>query len=1174
MGGSTPKCPPDKEEDSDAPLQFLAFYHKAIREELLSLHGLAVTALESGSPSPETVRQLDRRFKFLELAEKYHSAAEDEVLFLALDHHIKNVVCKYSLEHKSIDGLFGSVFGCLNALMDGSDNVIKLFQELVICISTLRTSIDEHMVKEEQQIFSLFTQQFTFKEQVSLVWKFVCSIPVIVLEDLLPWMISFFSPEERIKVRHCMREIVPKNKFLQEVVISWLDKNHGSSSEVYTMSGNVDTDGPVNIKKILRQCTFERSSGKSHKWNEVHSIQTDVKHDPLDICHHWHIAICKDLKEILGELYQVVNLSSFLNLGSLVVRLKFLADVLVYYSNALKRLFYPLSNELANGQLSIDGRIESLQYLLHTKTNNSLPLSKFVEMLCQELKKFVKGVSKLFTFLENKVLPIICSNCSCDNQLQLLYRSLHVMPLGLLKYVITWFSSHLSVDKSTSIIHTINQGDFLVHEAFSSLLLEWFHIGYTGKTSTENFTKDLQKMFKSTCSFSCEQIKEEAGSSSSHLYIHPCRGSNSSLVEPLAADEGKISLSSLSSSSHTVHPYEMAYSSRIHLHIFFPGTLGILQSCMKSSNGTRSRPSIVKEPTPIDLIFIFHKALKKYLQYFVSGSGKLAENDGFLAEFHKNFHLTRYLYQLHSDAEDEIAFPALEAKVDLQNISQSYTIEHKLEVEYFTKVSLILDEISDWQALNSDVDLSSIDKRMVKHHQLCLKLQEMCESMCKLLTDHLHHEETELWPLFREHFSAEEQEKIIGRMLGRTRAEILRDLIPWLMASLTPEEQHAMMFLYRKITRNTMFDEWLAEWWDGYGTAKVAREANISPSDTKDPLEIISTYLSKVFDEKGGILCGEGFDSTQEDCSGAKTELLGKFSFDDKKEEHDGHLSCNESSECAELFNEDERCKEVASATSQTEKPTQPSLRTQKSGHHECIQTMSQYDVEAAIRRVSRDTSLDPQEKSYMIQNLLTSRWIVRQQLSHPEQNGSSNGEEIRGQCPSYRDSLRATFGCQHYKRNCKLVTACCNQLYTCIRCHDEVADHLVDRKSVTKMMCMECLIIQPIGPKCSTASCNSLSMARYYCRICKLFDDDREIYHCPYCNLCRVGKGLGIDYFHCMKCNACMSRSLSVHICIEKCLEDNCPICHEYIFTSSSPVKALPCGHLMHSACFQVHRL
>lgn len=83
-----------------------------------------------------------------------------------------------------------------------------------------------------------------------------------------------------------------------------------------------------------------------------------------------------------------------------------------------------------------------------------------------------------------------------------------------------------------------------------------------------------------------------------------------------------------------------------------------------------------------------------------------------------------------------------------------------------------------------------------------------------------------------------------------------------------------------------------------------------------------------------------------------------------------------------------------------------------------------------------------------------------------------------------------------------------------------------------------------------------------------------RIIYHCPYCNLCRLGKGLGIDYFHCMTCNACMSRSLLKHTCREKCFMDNCPICNEDIFTSNSPVKALPCGHLMHSTCFEVFPL
>jgi hypothetical protein len=43
-------------------------------------------------------------------------------------------------------------------------------------------------------------------------------------------------------------------------------------------------------------------------------------------------------------------------------------------------------------------------------------------------------------------------------------------------------------------------------------------------------------------------------------------------------------------------------------------------------------------------------------------------------------------------------------------------------------------------------------------------------------------------------------------------------------------------------------------------------------------------------------------------------------------------------------------------------------------------------------------------------------------------------------------------------------------------------------------MMCMQCLKIQPVGPLCSTPSCGGLSMAKYYCSICKFFDDERYI--------------------------------------------------------------------------------
>ena len=80
--------------------------------------------------------------------------------------------------------------------------------------------------------------------------------------------------------------------------------------------------------------------------------------------------------------------------------------------------------------------------------------------------------------------------------------------------------------------------------------------------------------------------------------------------------------------------------------------------------------------------------------------------------------------------------------------------------------------------------------------------------------------------------------------------------------------------------------------------------------------------------------------------------------------------------------------------------------------------------------------------------------------------------------------------------------------------------------------------------------------MARYHCSICQLFDDEpgRDIYHCPFCNLCRLGKGLGRDVRHCMQCNCCMDLAeFKQHKCRDL---STCPVCTEYLFDSNSPYR------------------
>lgn len=105
--------------------------------------------------------------------------------------------------------------------------------------------------------------------------------------------------------------------------------------------------------------------------------------------------------------------------------------------------------------------------------------------------------------------------------------------------------------------------------------------------------------------------------------------------------------------------------------------------------------------------------------------------------------------------------------------------------------------------------------------------------------------------------------------------------------------------------------------------------------------------------------------------------------------------------------------------------------------------------------------------------------------------------------------------GCKHYKRNVKMQCSTCARWYTCRLCHDENEDHVLIRKDTKNMLCMICGCAQKAGEFC--VGCGERT-AWYYCDICKLWDNDsnRSIYHCLDCGICRKGRGIGKDFFHC----------------------------------------------------------
>lgn len=227
--------------------------------------------------------------------------------------------------------------------------------------------------------------------------------------------------------------------------------------------------------------------------------------------------------------------------------------------------------------------------------------------------------------------------------------------------------------------------------------------------------------------------------------------------------------------------------------------------------------------------------------------------------------------------------------------------------------------------------------------------------------------------------------------------------------------------------------------------------------------------------------------------------------------------------------------------------------------------------IEQTIRALARDSNLDVETRTRMMQQVMLAPYNQVRENALLAERDCRNDDRSKTYGET-RDGVKR-LGCRHYLRACKLRAACCGKLYTCRLCHDDAEQtHIMDRYATKEMLCLRCDTLQPVSGKCVNKNCG-ISFARYYCEVCKFFDDkeNRKIYHCHSCNVCRAGDGLGKDFFHCMKCNQCMSMKYRNcgHRCVERAMESDCPVCHQYLFMSTQPVKYLSCGHLMHHACY-----
>eukprot|EP01083_Nonionella_stella_P129401 392690_1 len=181
-----------------------------------------------------------------------------------------------------------------------------------------------------------------------------------------------------------------------------------------------------------------------------------------------------------------------------------------------------------------------------------------------------------------------------------------------------------------------------------------------------------------------------------------------------------------------------------------------------------------------------------------------------------------------------------------------------------------------------------------------------------------------------------------------------------------------------------------------------------------------------------------------------------------------------------------------------------------------------------------------------------------------------------------HKNGTILSFGCQHFRRNCSYLCSCCNHWYFCSYCHDASecvfttingvvnAGHELERCNIIAMKCCNCGKEQKPNELC--VECK-IVMAKYYCKICVFWDDDRRhsLYHCDKCGVCRYGKKE--DFVHCDKCNVCLHKKFyKEHTkCMEESTKCDCPICGDYLHVTDSPVTFWNgCGHAIHVQCME----
>ncbi|KAM0015307.1 putative transcription factor C2H2 family [Helianthus debilis subsp. tardiflorus] len=568
-----------------------------------------------------------------------------------------------------------------------------------------------------------------------------------------------------------------------------------------------------------------------------------------------------------------------------------------------------------------------------------------------------------------------------------------------------------------------------------------------------------------------------------------------------------------------------------------------------------------KQSSPIHIFLYFHKAIRSELDALHRSAIDFATNvHAEIEPLLKRYHFLRSIYQHHCNAEDEVIFPALDIRV--KNVARTYSLEHEGE-------SVIFDQL--FALLDSDMKNKESFRR---------ELASCTGALQTSISQHMSKEEEQVIPLLVEKFSFEEQASLVWQFLCSIPVNMMAEFLPWLSASVSSDERQEMRScLCRVIPEEKLLQQIIFTWMDGVNMFKKRKNLEGDVTHHCSSITEESCACSSRSIKRESFL-----RSSDSPLERPVDEILHWHKAIEKEliDIAEAARRIQLSGDFSDLSAFNKRLQFIAEVCIfhciAEDKVIFPAFDAELSFAQEHAEEETEFDkFRCLIERIENDGA-----------NSSSSEFCSKL-CSHADRIMAIIGNHFKNEELQVLPLARKHFSPKKqrellYKSLCvmplRLIECVLPWLVGSLTEEDaksflhnmRMAGSVMIMKATTKMICMNCLKVQPVGPVCSTPSCNGLSMAKYYCSYCKFFDDERTVYHCPFCNLCRLGQGLGIDFFHCMTCNYCLGIKLLDHKCREKGLETNCPICCDFLFTSSAAVRALPCGHFMHSACFQAY--